>query len=209
MKNFVLCICCLLIFLTPACSKVKEKAEDAKGLLSTVKNLRSIQKNAVQMSASMDKAKKIELSEANLNDFYSNVKKLNAKHPDVDFSLAPTAAIALSLKGKNLKEIIASESSLNYDEYNAISAAIMKAMGNSVSLQMTETIYQQIKRSEKDLATQDLSQSPPQAKAQMQETLAKLHQQKLDLEAKMQEKDFRRIKKEWEMIEKARKNAEL
>jgi len=112
----------ILLASLSGCGKVREASQ----MVNAAKNAVDTAKN---MSEGLDSGDidldNIDLSEKDIRTFYTGIAKLNKAYPDISFEIALTAALEISTRGKNLEKIVEKETNMSFQEYSALSMAIM------------------------------------------------------------------------------------
>ncbi len=135
MRNLTVFFLALLFVILPGCGKVKEASQLVKSVKDSVDTVQTISESVDSEDIDLDK---LDISEKEVRDFYSNVKKLNSAYPEINFEVALTAALEASTQGKNLERIIEKESDMSFKEYSTLSMAFTMVLTESMGVSLAE-----------------------------------------------------------------------
>ena len=131
----------ILIFSTVigGCGKIKEASETVKSVSKTLDSMKDIAKTAESAGKSIDsEAAPVELTEKSVRRYYSEISELQEKYPEIEFLSPMTASVQAGMVNQDLEKIIEKESDLSFDEYTALSTALLKAMMESMAVEMSD-----------------------------------------------------------------------
>ncbi len=135
MRNLTVFFLVLLFVILPGCGKVKEASQLVKSVKDSVDTVQTISESVDPEDIDLDK---LDISEKDVRDFYSSIKKLNKAYPEINFEVALTAALEASTQGKNLERIVEKESDMSFQEYSTFSTAFTMVLAESMGVSLAE-----------------------------------------------------------------------
>jgi len=205
MKKLLIFVICIVLL--SACGKLKE----AKETMDAVKQFAETAGDVSEVAKSLEDIdiEKVKLTEKEVKKFYSGVKKLNDKYPDIHFQIATMAAIEASMAGKNLKEIISKEMDISFDEYSKLSVVITYAAAVGVGYEMTKSFYEQTKASRDELKKALNNTLTEEEKKNLEEQIENIEKSITELEEEMKKEEYNIVKENYEIIKKVKDELEL
>lgn len=202
---FLITITLILLQLV-GCGKIQEARDTVKAVSQTVEAAKDMAKTAESVSKSQTgEMKDIELSEAEVRRYYTELMKLEASYPEIEFQSPITAAAQSVAVGKNLEKIVEQETDLSFDEYNALSTQIVVALAQSAAAGMGTEMISSMEDAVAQMEEYDTSSMSDEQKAEFD---AQLQEQKAALaEAKVQadSPEMKVQKDQFEMILRVRR----
>lgn len=176
---FLLVIFLIVSTMISGCGKIKEASETVKSVSKTLDAAKDIAKTAESARKSVDsEAAPVELTEKNVRRYYSELSGLQQKYPDIEFLSPMTASVQAGMSDLDLEKIIEKESGLSFDEYTALSTALLKAMMESMAVEMSDEM---LKAMEEGVAQMEEFDTSEMSEEQKQEFDAQLEQQRAAL----------------------------
>jgi hypothetical protein len=176
---FLLIIIMIFSTVIGGCGKIKEATETVKSVSKTLDAAKDIAKTAESAGKSIDSdAVPVELTEKNVRRYYSELSGLQEKYPDIEFLSPMTASVQAGMSDRDLEKIIEKESSLSFDEYTALSTALLKAMMESMAAGMSDEM---LKAMEEGVAQMEEFDTSEMSEEQQQEFDAQLEEQRAAL----------------------------
>jgi hypothetical protein len=186
------------------CGKIREASEAVKSVSETMEAVKDVTAVAESAAKSVDAGEPVDLTEAAVRKYYTEIGKLGDRYPDIEFQSPVSAAMQASLAKKDLKKIIEGETRLGFDEYNALSISIVTAMAQGAAAGMTDEMINAMEEGIKQAESMDTSQMTAEQKTQIEQSLK---EQRAALEKAKTESgsaEQREARADWEMIMRIR-----
>lgn len=205
MKKLLIFVICIVLL--SACGKLKE----AKETMDAVKQFAETAGDVSEVAKSLEDIdiEKVKLTEKEVKKFYSGVKKLNDKYPDIHFQIATMAAIEASMAGKDLKDIISKEMDIPFDEYSKLSAVIMYADATGAAYEMSKAMYEHMRVSHESLTNMLATQLSEEERKNLEQELENIKKEIKDMETEMSKEEYNIVKENYEIIKKVKEELEL
>jgi len=183
----------VLMFSFSGCGKVKEASQLVKAVKDTAETVQ-------KMSDGMD-SEKIDLDNLNITDeevrtFYSSVRTLHDRYPDIDFEVAMTATLEAAAQGKNLERIIEKETDMNFQEYSTLSMALIMIQTESMGVYLAEEMVAGMEEGLAQFNDMDTSGFTEEQLAEIENQRQALDEAKKELDTR----EFRNQKERADMV---------
>jgi len=176
---FLLIIFLIATTMISGCGKIKEASETVKSVSKTLDAAKDIAKTAESAGKSIDgDTVTVELNEKKVRRYYSEISELQEKYPDLEFLSPVTASVQANMSDLDLEKIIEKESDLSFDEYTALSTALLKAMMESMAVEMSDEM---LKAMEEGIVQMEEFDTSEMSEEQLQEYDTQLEEQRAAL----------------------------
>jgi len=180
------------------CGRVKQAAQMAKSVSDMAENVIDEETSEIDWE-------NYDLKENDVRKFYTGVKALEEKYPDVGFEVAMLAAVMAMGEGINLKKTVEKETDMTFDEYSGLSTALMLVQTEAAGLQFTEEMADAM---EQGLAQVDELEDLELTEEEMQ-TIEEQRRSLAEARAEMESPEFQAKKEKAEMVMRIREEVGL
>lgn len=186
------------------CGKIKEASEAVKSVSQTMEAVKDVAAVAESAAKGVESGKTVDLTEALVRKYYTEIGKLQDSYPDIEFQSPVSAAMQASLVKKDLRKIIEGETKLGYDEYNALSMSIVTAMAQGATAGMADEMIGAMEEGIKQVEAIDTSQMTAEQKEQMEQSLKEQRAAIEEAKTESGSTEQREARAAWEMIMRVR-----
>lgn len=180
------------------CGRVKQAAQMAKSVSDMAGDVIDEETSDIDWE-------NYDLKEKDVRKFYTGVKALEEKYPDVVFEVAMTAAVQAMGEGINLKKTVEKETDMTFSEYSGLSTALMLVQTEAAGLQFTEEMADAMEQGLAqidELEDSELTEEEMQAIEEQRQSLA-------EARAEMDSPEFQARKEKAEMVMRVREELGL
>jgi hypothetical protein len=202
---FAVVVIAAVMVMWSGCGRVKQAAQMAKNVADIAEAGGQMAEDVINGETSEVDWENYDLKENDVRKFYTGVKALQEKYPDVGFEVAMTAAVQAMGEGINLKKTVEKETDMTFDEYSGLSTALMLVQTEAAGLQFTEEMADAM---EQGLAQIDELEDSELTEEQMQ-SIEEQRQSLAEARAEMESPEFQAKKEKAEMVMRIREEAGL
>jgi len=156
----------LLIFslVLTSCGKIREAQQAFSELSEMARAVQNVTETYADMDFENLEVDATNLTEKQMRDYYQGVMALSSKYPDIEFQNPPIAAFQAQTKEMDLKAMVAQETNMSFDEYNAYSMQILTVMTQGALGASAHEFSDALDQSIRQLETMDTSNMSPEQK---------------------------------------------
>jgi|GEM_PF-1700887 len=195
---FAVVVIAAVMVMWSGCGRVKQAAQMAKSVSDMAGDVIDEETSDIDWE-------NYDLKEKDVRKFYTGVKSLEEKYPDVVFEVAMTAAVQAMGEGINLKKTVEKETDMTFSEYSGLSTALMLVQTEAAGLQFTEEMTDAMEQGLAqidELEDSELTEEEMQAIEEQRQSLA-------EARAEMESPEFQARKEKAEMVMRVREELGL
>lgn len=169
----------LAVAMMSGCGKVREATRVARTVAEMAKTGEEMAESISEDGIDWEN---IELTEDDVRLFYSGVRKLNDKYPDIEFESAIVATLQSMGEGINIQKEVEKETDMSFEQYTGLSNAILLTQAELAGLIFTTEMVASMEEGLAQFDEMDQSTLTEEQIAVMEEQRQALSEAKAEME---------------------------